>query len=102
MRRLWVENPQCLHLLSLVVLASLACGQPSQPSSVVPKAGFVPDVVTAVSIAEAVLIPVYGRDVVASERPFKAVLKGGVWVVTGTVPCEGPPGGPPALEVQQK
>jgi NTF2 fold immunity protein len=42
-----------------------------------------------VTIAEAVLVPVYGKDVVRSERPFHAVLKGNLWIVTGTAPCEG-------------
>ena len=98
---------QRLRLLSLVVLASLTCGQPSQRSSVVPKAGFVPDAVTAVSIAEAVLTPVYGKDQVASERPFKAALKGDMWVVTGTVPCEGPtdapcPGGAAEVRISKR
>jgi hypothetical protein len=35
-----------------------------------PKDGFVPDAKTAVKIAEAVLIPVYGENKIESERPF--------------------------------
>jgi hypothetical protein len=88
------EPMQRLRLLSLVVLGSALCGQPTQPSSYVPKAGFVPDAGTAVSIAEAVLTPVYGKAQIESERPFRAQLKGAVSIVTGTVPCEGPAGAP--------
>ena len=59
----------------------------------VPPSGFVPNAETAVVIAEAVLKPVYGNDLIESERPFKAVLKGSAWIVTGSVPCHNPPPG---------
>jgi len=58
-----------------------------------PKSGFVPDETTAVSIAEAVLIPVYGKKQIESERPFKAVLENGVWIVHGTLHCSDGKGG---------
>ncbi|MGA9528140.1 MAG: YbbC/YhhH family protein [Terriglobales bacterium] len=52
-----------------------------------PKSGYVPDSQTAVKIAEAVLIPVYGEKQIKSERPFVARLKDGVWTVDGTLHC---------------
>jgi len=52
-----------------------------------PKGGFVPDPQTAVKIAEAVLIPVYGKKLIESERPFSAKLENGVWNVAGTLQC---------------
>jgi hypothetical protein len=52
-----------------------------------PKEGYVPDSVTAVRIAEAVLIPVYGQKQIASEEPFTARLKDEVWTVLGTLHC---------------
>jgi hypothetical protein len=52
-----------------------------------PKPGYVPDSSTAVRIAEAVLIPVYGEKQIASERPFTATLKDDVWTVSGTLHC---------------
>jgi len=52
----------------------------------VPASGFVPDEATAVRVAEAVLIPIYGQTKVESERPFSAKLTGGVWTVTGHLP----------------
>jgi len=55
------------------------------------KNGFVPDAATAVKIAEAVLIPVYGEKKVLSERPYQASLERGVWTVAGTLHCD-PPG----------
>ena len=58
-----------------------------------PKKGFVPDSITAVTIAEAVLVPVYGKDKIESERPFKATLENGVWTVSGTLHCSDGKGG---------
>jgi hypothetical protein len=73
----------CAPLLFVVALAQ----------SYVPKQGFVPDSATAVRIAEAVLIPVYGKEQIESERPFKAVLENGVWTVDGTLHCPDGKGG---------
>ena len=60
---------------------------------------FVPDEATAVAIAEAVWRPVFG-DGIDESRPFRAVLDGGVWVVTGTLP-EGVYGGVPHAHVRR-
>ena len=57
-----------------------------------PKDGYVPDSKTAVKIAEAVLVPLYGESTVLRERPFTAKLKGDVWTIEGTMYCEGPDG----------
>jgi hypothetical protein len=62
------------------------------PKSFVPKAGFVPTGAVAAAIAEAVLIPVYGREQIASELPRRAALSRDVWTVVGSVRCDGPPG----------
>jgi hypothetical protein len=58
-----------------------------------PKDGFVADSRTAVKIAEAVLIPVYGEEQIRSEEPFTAHLKGDVWTVGGTLRCPDGKGG---------
>ena len=65
----------------------------AQAQSFTPKGGFVPDSITAVKIAEAVLIPVYGKELVESERPFTAKLENGVWTVRGTLHCPNGKGG---------
>jgi len=72
----------------VVLLASELAGQGYKPTS-----GYVPDSKTAVKIAEAVLIPVYGEKQIESERPFTATLKNGVWTVTGTLRCPDGKGG---------
>ena len=48
---------------------------------------YVPDAQTAARIAEAVLIPVYGRSQIEEQRPFQAELLGDVWRVLGTLPA---------------
>jgi hypothetical protein len=55
----------------------------------VPPDGFVPDSSTAAAVAEAVLIPIYGRGNIERERPFRARLAGDAWTVTGTMPRDG-------------
>ena len=77
-----------LMILLLVVLCISAVGQGYKP-----KSGYVPDSETAVKIAEAVLVPVYGEKQVASERPFTAKLHEEVWTVTGTLRCPDGKGG---------
>jgi hypothetical protein len=67
-----------------ILIAAFANGQTNVPSS-----GYVPDSATAVHIAEAVLVPVYGKKVIEAERPFTAKLQKGVWTVSGTLHCPG-------------
>lgn len=58
--------------------------EPHNQYSYKPERGFVPDEATAVAIAEAVWLPIYGKETLVKERPFRAVLKGDIWTVTGT------------------
>jgi NTF2 fold immunity protein len=70
--------------LFCLFLAAASFGQ-----DVIPKTGYVPDSATALKVAEAVLIPVYGQAKIESQRPFTARLKDGVWTVSGTLLCAG-------------
>lgn len=54
-----------------------------------PAGGYVPTEETAIRIAEAVWIPIYGKDRIDEEKPFKSTLKDGVWMVRGTLHCPG-------------
>jgi hypothetical protein len=78
----------CAAVCWTFLVAALALGQ-----GYAPKEGYVPDSATAVRIAEAVLIPVYGEKKVESERPFTAKLKDEVWTVHGTLHCPDGHGG---------
>ncbi len=49
-----------------------------------PPDGYVPDQATAVRVAEAILIPIYGSDNVKRQLPLRATLTNGVWRVDGT------------------
>lgn len=62
-----------------------------------PKAGFVPDSRTAIAIADAVLVPVYRKKQIESERPFTAVLQNDVWTVGGSLNCLDDKGGVTSL-----
>jgi len=53
---------------------------------------YVPDGEAAIKIAEAVLVPIYGKRIIESERPFRAELRDDVWYVRGNLP-EGYVGG---------
>lgn len=79
---------RCYALLLGLNLSLQLLGRPASASeySYQPPKGFVPDRATATRIAEAVLIPVYGKSVIQHELPLKATLRKGVWVVTGTLP----------------
>ncbi len=61
-------------------------------NSVKPKAGFVPDEETAIRIAEAVWIGIYGKEKVESQKPFRVELEYDVWIVRGSFPKGGSEG----------
>ena len=83
-----------LALFCVLVLLSSVVGQGRRSAEgYIPGRGYVPKKVVAVKIAEAVLIPVYGEEQIASERPFHATLKDDVWTVGGTLTCSDGKGG---------
>jgi hypothetical protein len=51
-----------------------------------PKEGYVPDEKTAIRIAVAVWIPIYGEKEIEKEKPYQAKLDKGVWTVEGSLP----------------
>jgi ATP-dependent Clp protease ATP-binding subunit ClpA len=62
----------------------------ARSSMPMPKSGAVPDADTAKRIAEALWIPRYGADTVASQAPIQAELKSNMWIVTGSSSTEPP------------
>ena len=95
-------------LLLLVVFASTFFAQynlyAQQQKNIVvgyiPKNGFVPDKATALKIAIAIWLPIYGNEIY-KEQPFNAVLKDEVWTVTGSLP-KGSIGGVALIRIQKK
>src|SRR3989442_2867523 len=77
-------------LVALFLLPRVAYAQQATQGYVPPR-GFVPDSATAVRIAVAVWIPIYGEREIMSEQPFVATLTDSVWTVAGSLPK--PPAG---------
>ena len=65
----------------------------------VPKKGFVPDKETAIKIAEAIWLPIYGEGIY-QRQPFEAKLKNGIWIVEGSMPPD-TKGGVPYIEIRK-
>ena len=51
-----------------------------------PATGYVPDEETAIKIAIAVWSPIYGKERLENEKPFNAILRNGIWYVSGSLP----------------
>ena len=63
------------------------------------KNGYIPDETTAIKVAEAVWLPIYG-DEIYGEKPFHAHLKNdSIWIVVATVHTES--GGTAYAEIQK-
>jgi NTF2 fold immunity protein len=92
-----MDNLRLKFMLCLIVFLAMLLGAGREVGKTargyVPPNGFVPTAETAIAVAEAVLAPVYGKDQIDSEHPFKAILNGDVWTVKGSVPCHNPPPG---------
>jgi hypothetical protein len=72
-----------LFFVSTLLFTSVSIG--ADQNSYKPKQGYVPDEQTAIVIAVAVWIPLYGREQIENEKPYRASLKDGVWTVRGTL-----------------
>ena len=74
-------------LTLLLAISSLALGAEGiKKHNYKPKQGYVPDKATAIKIAVAVWIPIYGEKHIEREKPYRAILKDGVWHVYGSLP----------------
>jgi hypothetical protein len=63
--------------------------------------GLVPDSITAKKIAEAVWLPLYGKEVL-NQRPYRAkLIKDSVWIVKGVFK-KPHPGGVAYIEIQKQ
>lgn len=76
-----------LSLLLLMLLsASFIYAAEAPKHNYKPAAGYVPDEETAIKIAVAVWIPIYGKEQIGNEKPYTAILKNGTWYVSGSLP----------------
>lgn len=72
-------------LLFLAIVGGVAAAE-EHVHNFKPEHGYVPDAATATKIAVAVWEPIYGEAQIASEKPSRAALHNGVWVVEGSLP----------------
>lgn len=85
----------------LFVLVSFSLGSDKKAENPnLPSRGVVPNEITAVKIAEAVFLPIYGEEVVSKYRSYEASLKDGIWTVFGTLKLNAR-GGTPTLTIQK-
>ena len=89
-----------LSILGVFFAMSMATAENAQ-HSYVPVAGFVPDSATAIQIAKAIWVPIYGEKQIASEEPIRAELKNDTWYVRGSLP-KGAVGGVAEAEISKK
>ena len=89
-------------MLSIGMISSIAIfAQDEEKHNYMPENGYVPDEETAVKIAVAVWIPIYGKEQIESEKPYNAELKENIWHVSGSLP-EGWLGGVAIAEIDKK
>lgn len=90
-----------LLLVCSIVFISGAFGEEAKDApGVKPKEGFVPNEKVAISIATAVSEAIYGEKQIAPQKPFQAVIKDGVWNVTGAA-SKNAPGGSVSVEIRK-
>ena len=89
-----------IYALMLPLLLSGIAVAESTPHSYMPEQGYVPDAQTALKIAEAVWLPIYG-DSIYTKKTFTATQEGEKWVVQGSLPKQ-TVGGVPVAEISKK
>lgn len=72
-------------LFILLIFASALCAAEAQKHNVKPASGYVPDEETAIKIAVAIWLPIYGEEQIEKETPYKATLKNGIWYVRSSL-----------------
>ncbi len=87
----------------LGIIAATAWSYAQAPKhNYVPPNGYVPDAKTAMQIAVAVWSPIYGTKKIQGEKPFKAKLVNGVWIVEGSLPPKYTVGGVAVAEISKR
>ncbi|WP_101689957.1 YbbC/YhhH family protein [Dysgonomonas massiliensis] len=92
------------NIIKIILLIVLFTSCKSYNSSHYPPNGFVPNESTAEKIAEAVWLPIFGKDIYM-QKPYRVKLEKGVWIVEGTLesnPGKIVVGGTAYIEINQK
>lgn len=86
--------------IGIFAALSLFGADDAKPHSITPKNGFVPNEQAAIQIAVAVWTPIYGKENIEKQKPYKVWLKDGIWHVAGHLP-KNMPGGVAIAEIQK-
>jgi hypothetical protein len=97
MKSIRVIVPICMVVAALAAMVH-AAGDADRNFK--PKDGYVPDAETAIAVAVAVWNPIYGKDEITKEKPYKASLSNGIWTVEGSLP-KGMVGGVAEAEISK-
>jgi len=92
--------PLFFTIIVLVYYTAPALSADDVPFNYVPLNGAVPDEETAIQVGEAILMPIYGKNLIKGEEPFHAKLHEDVWTVMGSVP-EGMVGGAAIIDISK-
>lgn len=92
-------NTKTKHVFSILILLSIISICLLSSNKNLEASNFVPNEATAIKIAEAIWLPIYGNGIY-DKQPFKATLKNEVWEVRGTLP-EGARGGVPYIKLRK-
>ena len=85
--------------VSMLLLTTTAIIIAESKHTYKPKEGYVPDEKTAIRIAVAVWIPIYGEKQIEGEKPYHAKLDKGIWTVEGSLPSGNVRGGVAIAEI---
>lgn len=76
------ENTQSLDY---VINKKLSSSGYSETKRYVPENGLIPTAKVAFQVAEAVLINIYGKDIINGEKPFSINLENEIWIIEGHI-----------------
>lgn len=79
-------NIRTVKIIALIAFVSGSLVAQDAVHNYKPTSGYVPNAETAIRIAVAVWEPIYGTKQIASEKPYHATLKDGIWLVEGSLP----------------
>jgi len=88
-------------LLLMMISAATVPAEETQKHNYKPDEGYVPNAETAIRIAEAVWLPIYGERI-TEKKPSNATLENGIWTVEGTLPPKYTKGGVPVAEISKE
>jgi hypothetical protein len=95
-------HPRILLIaIALLLFAPWVNSQQPSEHNYKPPQGYVPDAATAIKIAVAVWEPIYGRERISQQKPYKAVLADGKWTVEGSLPKQYTLGGTAVAEISK-